>query len=141
MWLQTKKGIWFLPVGSSVKGQPGSLYFLWPLKKDPDLVHLFKISDRGKHITRAGQVVATDAVPLERRVELDLGKRWAEKYAREEDPSISLKSSPWRSKGQPTDGQLKLITTRTELVHGADYRTRGDASNIISIMVAGWVGL
>jgi hypothetical protein len=97
-WLQTEpsrtygaegQGIWFIPTAASY-------YYLWP-KGDGT----FGLGQKSIAAPRGhGRV-------LEKSLTLEGGMAWAERYAKEEDPSISSRTSSWR-KARPSERMLRL---------------------------------
>jgi superfamily II DNA or RNA helicase len=91
-WLQTHKGLWFIPTASSI-------YFLYP---DPD--GTYRVVQR----TRTGGYARLHA-----GVDLSYGMAWAASYADAEDAtgsfSIGSRNANWRKKrSKPSDKQLDM---------------------------------
>jgi superfamily II DNA or RNA helicase len=91
-WLQTHKGLWFIPTGSSI-------YFLFPM---PD--GSYKVVQR----TRTGGYNR-----LQEGVDLSYGMAWAASYADQDDSggaySIGSRDASWRKrKAKATDKQVEL---------------------------------
>jgi hypothetical protein len=94
-WLQTRKGLWFIPTRTSI-------FFLYP-----DTDGSYRVVQR----TRTGGYNR-----LHSGVDLSYGMAWAASYADAEDSegsfSIGSRSASWRRrKAKPTDKQLELAKT------------------------------
>lgn len=115
-WLQTPKGIWFIPVG------PAGEVLLWGR---PD--GLFDVCHAPLDgYTRKPWVKMHEALPL------GTAMSWAEGEAEELDPSISSRGARWR-KGKPTEGQLRMAQRYKITVGGM---SKGELSDAISLAMA-----
>jgi superfamily II DNA or RNA helicase len=86
VWLQTRKGTWFIPAGDS-------LFFLWP-----DGAGTYTIGQTSKQRSEP-------ALPLQADVDLELGMAIAEGFAAEYAPETAGKDAAWRGQGPMTQGQ------------------------------------
>jgi superfamily II DNA or RNA helicase len=118
-WLQTNKGIWFVPTASSV-------FFLWP---EPDGV-TYRVAQR----TRTGGYNR-----LHTGLTLSYAMSWAENYANEEDAdspySISGRQASWRrKKARPTEAQLEFAEKVGVELTGSEHKA--ELSDKISVTQA-----
>lgn len=86
-WLQTDGGVWFIPTKLSY-------WFLFAEKEGG--YSLGRIATAGGRAHR-----------VERGITLEAGMAWAERYADDEDGSVSSRSASWR-KSRPSAGMVKL---------------------------------
>lgn len=89
VWLQTKRGTWFIPAGDQ-------LFFLW--SNDDGLFNLGRTSKTGA----PGSVLLR-----EDPAQLDIGMALLEQYALDYDPATAGKDAPWRQNGPATAGQKR----------------------------------
>jgi superfamily II DNA or RNA helicase len=115
-WLQTPKGVWFIPVGSAGEvflwGRPDGLF---------DVCHAPLDGYKRKPWVRMHE-----ALPL------GTAMSWAEGEAEELDPSISSRGARWR-KGKPTDPQVRMAERYKIDTTGM---RRGELSDAISVALA-----
>lgn len=110
-WLQTKKGLWFIPAGEWV-------YFLWP--ESSGLVTVGRTLSKGKHTPEK----------LHDGVTLEYGMAWAEEDSRQVGGGLSMRTASWR-RGKPSESQVDLCARMgIEIPEGA---RRGAVSDLISI--------
>jgi superfamily II DNA or RNA helicase len=117
VWLQTYAGTWFIPTRMWT-------YFLWPEANGIT----WKVGRKPTYANRDGT-----GGWLQEELTLEYAMAWGETDAKEEDPSISQKSSSWR-RTRPSDGQIGLLA-RYKLPYHKDMR-KGEASDLISIHIA-----
>jgi superfamily II DNA or RNA helicase len=111
-WLQTDRGVWFVPTKVS-------LWFLYA-QKDGGFT-LGRIPAKGGKAHR-----------VERDITMEAGMAWAEKYATDEDPSVSSRNASWR-KSRPS---IKM--TNMAIDHGIPYEglKQGEVSDMITVASA-----
>lgn len=112
-WMQTDRGVWFVPTALSY----------W---------FLYSQTDGGFSL---GQVPTGGgkATRVERDLTLEAGMAWADKYALEEDPTISQRSAAWR-KRKPSDKLLALAWSMEVPTEGL---RQGEISDMITSKRAG----
>lgn len=121
-WLQTYKGVWFIPTRDRT-------WFLWEDGYDEGTgVDLWKVGVFEGYSTKGGKWTAT-------KLPLDLAMSIAEKQSADWDPSISQRSASWRRKKQSlSEGQCSVLNR-----YGLPYNektTKNEASNLISVHIA-----
>jgi superfamily II DNA or RNA helicase len=111
VWLQTYAGVWFVPVRDGV-------YFLWP-----ERAGTWKV---GRSSNRRGT-----GTWLHHGLDLGLAMALGEDAAKQEDPSVSSKSSSWRTRrGDPSPAQLQ-VAARVGLTI-PQGSSKADVSNLLS---------
>lgn len=115
-WLQTPEGIWFIPTRSSY----------WFLAAPP--------RENG---FRLGRVPAAGgrAHWVEREITLEAGMAWAERYATDEDSTVSSRNAPWR-KAKPSQ---RMLAKAAECGVPADGLRQGELSDTITVARASHV--
>lgn len=111
-WLQSDRGIWFVATRSS-------LYFLVP---QPD----------GAFTLGRTPVGGGTSKRLETDLLIESGMVWAERYASEEDPSISSRRASWR-KSKPSDALSKKAAGLGIPTEGL---RQGEISDMITVILA-----
>jgi superfamily II DNA or RNA helicase len=112
-WLQTAKGVWFIPTREHT-------YFLWPDGDDGT----FKIGKCGVYSARGGEWLMGG-------LSLDLAMSWAEQYAEEEDPMVASRDASWRKKkARPSEAQ---VGHAVRLGINVKNLSKNELSNAISI--------
>lgn len=117
-WLQTHKGVWFVPTQHQT-------FFLWPSRDEAGLYDVGRCSNRS---TR-------DGVWLHKGATLELAMAWAESEAEDLDPSISRRSASWRQGNRRATDAQKGFADGLRITYTADV-TKNDLSNLISIALA-----
>lgn len=112
-WLRTIKGTWFVPTAKAY-------YFLWPTKAG--LVKLGRLPVQGGRATA-----------LEDDLTLQYAMAWGERYASDEDSSISAKTAPWRRK-RPSEKLAAFAAMMGASV--TDESRQGELSDRISVIRA-----
>jgi superfamily II DNA or RNA helicase len=116
-WLQTAKGVWFVPV-------KGGVFFLYPEGEAGTYTVGYKSERRG---------------PAKRiHTGLDLGYAMAhgESLAEEADPTVSLKDRAWR-RTKPSEGQVAMaLRLKVAPVDEIMAMRKGAVSDLISIKLA-----
>lgn len=111
-WLQTRKGIWFIPTRQCV-------FFLWP-----DGPETFKIGRTKTPYSAKGGSWVRDGLSLE------YAMAFAEQFANGTDPTVSQRDRSWR-KSKPSDTQRGLATRLgIQLEEGWRQGTVSDAISI-----------
>jgi hypothetical protein len=118
-WLQTRKGVWFIPTGDSHVA-------LWP---EPS--GAWTVVD-----VRSG---GTEWVPLHGGVDLEAAMSWGEVEAEDRDDGpfgqISTRSASWRRRKQPPSQAQLDKAARMRIIHAPDV-TKAELSDLISVAVA-----
>lgn len=112
-WLQTDRGVWFIPTAQSY----------W---------FLFSQSDGGFSLASTPVNGGGKAKRVEKDVSLEAGMVWAERYAADEDPSISSRKSAWRKK-KPSE---KLAAFAHNLGLPTEGVRQGELSDAITTVLA-----
>lgn len=112
-WLQTDRGVWFIPTARSY----------W---------FLFSQADGGFSLASVPVNGGGKAKRVEKDVTLESGMVWAERYAADEDPSISSRKSAWRSK-KPSE---KLASFGRGLGLPTEGLRQGELSDAITTVMA-----
>jgi len=111
-WLQTDLGTWFIPTAKSY-------WFLYPQRDGG-----FSL---GRTPSQGGR-----AFRVEKDITLEAGMAWAEKYATEEDPTVSNRHASWR-KARPSQRMMAKAAQ-----HGIPYEglRQGELSDILTVNYA-----
>lgn len=113
-WLQTNRGVWFLPCGSAGE------VFLWPGQDGGWDVCLAPPRQKWLRTEHTG-------------MELETAMAWAEAEAEERGAFIAQRGAKWR-KGKPSDAQLNFASGLG--IQGAAGLSKGDLSNAIAVAQA-----
>jgi ATP-dependent helicase IRC3 len=113
-WLQTDRGVWFIPT------REGYWFLAQPPREDG--FRLGRVHKNGGGKTHWA----------ERNLSLEAGMAWAEKYATDEDPSVSSRKASWR-KSWPS---VKLVGMAVQYEIPYEGLRQGELSDIITVASA-----
>lgn len=118
-WLQTYKGVWFVPAGDRT-------WFLMPDGTDDIGLELYRVGVFENRNPRKGKWT-------HRGLPLDLSMSFAEQEAVDHDASVSQRMAPWRvRKAKPSPAQESLLQQfKLEVPE-----TKSQASDAISVHIA-----
>lgn len=120
VWLQTYKGVWFIPNAYSV-------FFLWPNRDGT-----YRVVQR----TKGGAYAR-----LKDKLTLSYAMSWAETFSNEEDAdspySISGRQAAWRKRrAKPTDAQIEFAGRQGIDTGTAELMSKAELSDAISVAMA-----
>jgi hypothetical protein len=126
VWLQTKRGTWFIPVKAGV-------FFLWS-----DMDGTFRLGykqQRGKQTYGEFGQIPRENGWIHTGMTLEYAMAFGEQYAQEDDPTVSLKGRSWR-RTKPSEAQVSYALRLGIDVETATSVRKGELSDLISVAVA-----